>query len=166
MAKGKIILDIPGYYPITLEKNVTVESILETIDAAELSQLDLLDVRLYVEYDDEPVVEKDDEEDIEVAEAATQRNKDTIMLDYDIPKSIAFTQKFQNRIRDEIPDVIDSVYPGLYDVTNFTFKEDTPTTMKLTIQIKALTNDAVRNMSYLDENVNYIVENIIDYYNK
>lgn len=152
-------LVIPGYHAIKLNDNTTIGDIFDIIDQAELSFSDRLDVRVNLDFD------FDEEDQVEeISEMATQRNKDTITLSYEIPKNIAFTNKFQDRIRREIPDVIESVYPNLYSVGSFTFAEDLPSQMKLSIQIKALTPDAVKNMSYLDENVNYIVEDIVEYY--
>lgn len=101
-----------------------------------------------------------------VDERVKQQNKDTLLVSYDIPKKIAFTQKFQDRIRTEIPDVIDSVYHNLYDIKDISFIEDSTETIKLNIKVKCNTPDAVRNQDYLNDNIGYIVDNIIKYYTK
>lgn len=105
-----------------------------------------------------------DEDEEQVSEMAVQQNKDTVSLYYIVPKKVAFTKKFQDRIKKEVPDIIESVYPGLYDVYDISYIEESKNDMKLNIKVKAKTSDAINNIYYLDDNVSYIVDDIIEYY--
>lgn len=92
-------------------------------------------------------------------------NNNTASLHYNIPKQVVFTQKFQDRIKKEIASIIESVYPESYNVINITYNEsDKEENMQINIEIQAKTDDAIDTIKYLDDNVKYIVENIVDYY--
>lgn len=112
-------------------------------------------------------LEIDLDENKEISESVKNLdyNNDIALLHYNIPKQIVFTQKFQDRIKKEIASIIESVYPESYDVINITYDEgDKEGDMQINIEIQAKTDKALNTIEYLDNNVKYIVENIVDYY--
>lgn len=107
------------------------------------------------------------DENKEISESVKDLNYDnnTALLHYDIPKQVVFTQKFQDRIKKEITSIIESVYPESYNVIGITYNEgDKEENMQINIEIQAKTDNAISTIKYLDDNVKYIVENIVDYY--
>lgn len=107
------------------------------------------------------------DENKEISESVKDLNYDnnTALLHYDIPKQVVFTQKFQDRIKKEITSIIESVYPESYNVIGITYNEgDKEENMQINIEIQAKTDNAINTIKYLDDNVKYIVENIVDYY--
>lgn len=161
---GKIQLDIPGQAFKYFKSDDKIEDIFDYINSVQIDKEDLpfIDIRLI--FDD--YVNSDDIKDEEVEERVVQRNKDTLSVFFDIPKEIAFTQKFQERIKSEVPAVLEAIYPGLYNITDIKFTEETPSTIRLNFQIKAKTEDAVKNQDYLEENISYVIKDIINYYQK
>lgn len=110
------------------------------------------------------LAENKNEEISEAIETVDFENN-TVSLHYDIPKQVVFTQKFQDRIKKEISSIIESVYPESYDVVNISYNEgDKEGNMQINIDIQAKTEKAINTIEYLDNNVKYIVENIVDYY--
>lgn len=155
MLNAELYLNIPGYEKIYVTSAEDITEILNEVDEqdAKFSTINLVVA---------------DTNNNMIAEDIVPSFKDTneVKLKYNVPKQIVFTQKFQDRIKKEIPSVIESVYPEQYDIIDISYNTVTNDNVELSIYIKAKTENASQNLKYLDENIGYTVNNIIDYYNK
>ena len=148
---GKIKLRLPDG-DIYFDMDNTISDIFKS-----LNESDLL-------YADVSLVIDDDKE--KISEKVTKIDDNSASLYYDLPKNIAFTNKFQDRIKKEVPSIIESVYPDYYEITKINYIDETEDSIKLNIEILAKSEDAVNSLQYLDNNIGYIVDDILNYYSK
>lgn len=97
---------------------------------------------------------------------STDDEKAEAILKYSVPKSVTFTQRFQDRVSKEITDILNNVYPGMFIIDNISYKDkpDDEENMEMFITIKATSTDGMSSLVYLDRNVEYIMKDLIDYY--
>lgn len=154
---GKIIIGIAGKPFEYFGADSTIKDIFNfishNIDTAE--DIPFVDIDLL--FDDVPLDNKE-----EVAESIEETGKKNIDLIYHVPKSLAFTQRFQDRIRHDIPNIIESVYNDCKVVGIYWLDEDT--SMKLTISVEFANENFMKYSKYLDENVGFAVDDIVRYY--
>lgn len=106
----------------------------------------------------------ENKEQEEISENIIQEDSEKIYLTYVVPKNLVFTQKFQDRIKKEIPSVIEEVYPNQYIIEDFNYSEFDSDNMNLNLTVKI--NDSKQDSKYLDNDIGYIVEDIVNYYKK
>lgn len=182
----KIILRVVGYSDIIFENyedlNV-IWSILENYDDCQLiiSRNEENEAEAPVETEvpreSEEIIEtevKRTEEgltnpcDTVVSEdiGSTNEEKAEAVLKYSVPKSVTFTQRFQDRVNKEITEILNSVYPNMFIIDNIAYKDkpDDEDNMEMFITIKATSDDGMSSLVYLDRNVEYIMKDLIDYY--
>lgn len=94
-----------------------------------------------------------------------------VTLNYTVPKKVTFTQRFQDRIKKEISDILNTVYPNMFVVDDIAYNDitDDDENMFMYINIKVNeeagnSEEAINKLNYLDKNVEYILKDIVDYY--
>lgn len=143
----------------------TVEDIFSYISDNIHSVKDMLSVKLSLRFDDISDINK--ESNLEVAESYVEKDDNSTDLTYNIPKKLAFTQRFQDRIKYDIPNIIESVYADC-KVTNTSWIDNGDSdhiNLTITVEFKD-SNDSANYSEHLDENVKYAIDDIIDYYSK
>lgn len=106
------------------------------------------------------------EEKIEESVENIDTVNNSAQLKYTIPKSVIFTQRFQDRIRKDIIEILDSVYPNYFTIDNILFDDNYDDSMTMIVNISAdINNDkALKELDNLDKNVEFIVKDLVDYY--
>lgn len=157
----KIILRVPGYSDVTFNSYENLNLIWEVIE-------NYKDCSIIPVYDENTTIATTVEDEVKVEENIESVNEVTkeVLLSYQVPKSVTFTSRFQNRINKELTDVLDSVYPDCFIITNIKFDEieDNTEDMLMTIHVQAKTDDAIDKLRFLDKNVEFIVKDLVDYY--
>lgn len=153
----KIILRAPGYTDVTFDAYEDLNIIWQILEGYKNCELKIV-------YDEN----NETEEQTEVKEAVETIDdiNNTATLAYIVPKSITFTQRFQERVNKEITAILNSVYPDSFIITNISYKdiETDKENMQMVINIEATDSKGMENLKYLDSNVEYIMKDIIDYY--
>lgn len=161
-----MILSVLGYSDYELPENFTVQDIddvLKEIVKTNSDNDDILnEIQILVKNDEGNIKEV---ENYKIDESAKLENKDTILLDYEIPKKVCLKKVFQDRVVKEIPSIIETVYPKMYDISYFRFEPYSKDSMKFLIKAKAKSSYAVDKMPYLNDDIQYILDDMIKYYN-
>lgn len=184
----KIILRIPGYNDIIFEDYEDLNVLWQVLENYSNCQLLIVNNE---EQSEEPVeteiprktdtkteIPREKTEEgltncsdtigTEIAEdiGSTDIEKAEATLKYSVPKSVTFTQRFQDRVSKEITDILNSVYPGLFSIDNISYKDkvNDDENMDMFINIKANSEEGMNSLIYLDKNVEYIMKDLIDYY--
>lgn len=164
---GKIGLNIPGtdveVQQFYFDENKTIKDIFEKVSDSVNSITDLPAVGVFIMFDG---VGNEDEKDTEVSEGIVERGKKNIDLIYDVPKNVAFTQRFQDRVKHDIPNIIESVYDDCKVVNIYWVDKGDENKMTLTIMVEFASENFDKYSKYLDENVGYAVKDIVNYYSK
>lgn len=183
----KIILRIVGYNDIVFESYEDLNVLWSILENYENCQLIISrdekaeePVKTEVPRESEEIVEtevKRTEEGLtnpcdivgtEIAEdiGSTDEKNAEAVLKYSVPKSVTFTQRFQDRVSKEITDILNNVYPNMFIIDNISYKDkpDDGDNMEMFITIKATSDDGMNSLVYLDRNVEYIMKDLIDYY--
>ena len=159
----KIILRVPGYSDVTFNSYENLNLIWEIME----NYKDCSIIPVYDNSEDKTTttVVEDDVKIEENIENVNEVTKDVI-LSYQVPKSVTFTSRFQNRINKELTDVLDSVYPDCFIITSIKFAEieDNNEDMLMMIHVQAKTDDAIDKLKFLDKNVEFIIKDLVDYY--
>lgn len=159
----KIILRVPGYSDVTFNSYENLNIIWEIME----NYKDCSIIPIY-DNEDKTTTTTTVDDTIKVEENVESVNEVTkeVLLSYQVPKSVTFTSRFQNRINKELTDVLDSVYPDCFIITNIKFDEieDNIEDMLMTIHVQAKTDDAIDKLRFLDKNVEFIVKDLVDYY--
>lgn len=157
----KIILRVPGYSDVTFNSYENLNLIWEIME-------NYKDCSIIPVYDENVTTATTVEDEVKVEENIESVNEVTkeVLLSYQVPKSVTFTSRFQNRINKELTDVLDSVYPDCFVITSIKFDEieDNTEDMLMTIHVQAKTDDAIDKLRFLDKNVEFIVKDLVDYY--
>lgn len=157
----KIILRVPGYSDVTFNSYENLNLIWEIME-------NYKDCSIIPVYDENTTAFTTVEDEVKVEENIESVNEVTkeVLLSYQVPKSVTFTSRFQNRINKELTDVLDSVYPDCFIITSIKFDEieDNTEDMLMTIHVQAKTDDAIDKLRFLDKNVEFIVKDLVDYY--
>lgn len=157
----KIILRVPGYSDVTFNSYENLNLIWEIME-------NYKDCSIIPVYDENATTATTVEDEVKVEENIESVNEVTkeVLLSYQVPKSVTFTSRFQNRINKELTDVLDSVYPDCFVITSIKFDEieDNTEDMLMTIHVQAKTDDAIDKLRFLDKNVEFIVKDLVDYY--
>ena len=157
----KIILRVPGYSNVTFNSYENLNLIWEIME-------NYKDCSIIPVYDENTTTATTVEDEVKVEENIENVNEVTkeVLLSYQVPKSVTFTSRFQNRINKELTDVLDSVYPDCFVITSIKFDEieDNTEGMLMTIHVQAKTDDAIDKLRFLDKNVEFIVKDLVDYY--
>lgn len=157
----KIILRVPGYSDVTFNSYENLNLIWEVME-------NYKDCSIIPVYDENTTTATTVEDEVKVEENIESVNEATkeVLLSYQVPKSVTFTSRFQNRINKELTDVLDSVYPDCFVITSIKFDEieDNTEDMLMTIHVQAKTDDAIDKLRFLDKNVEFIVKDLVDYY--
>lgn len=143
----------------------SVDDIFNYISDNVHSIKDMLSVKLSLRFDD--ISNTDDESDLEIAESYIENNDNSTDLTYSIPRRLAFTQRFQDRIKYDIPNIIESVYADCKVVNSSWIDNGDDDYISLTITVEfENSKDSASYSKHLDENVKYAIDDIIDYYSK
>lgn len=159
----KIDLNIPSYASITFENYEDLNLIWEVLENYKDCSLSVIyDETVDVPSDTSDLQQEEVSEDIAVVDNVA----DTADLVYKVPKSVTFTQRFQSRINKELTDVLNAVYPDYFNIDSISFEdiEDDSENMKMLIKISAKDEQYMIALKYLDENVQYIIEDLVNYY--
>lgn len=175
---GELVIDIPGIeYKSFDPKETTIQDVIDYVedvvnfkDGQLIEPGDLPFISAEIRFDFGYVDDEEEEEvgeKIEVSEAVEETGPKSIDLYYTVPKKMALTQRFQDRIANEVPNIIESVYDDC-KVTGIRYEDIDEQYMKLTISVLFANENFVKSNApkYLDENISFIVNDIIDYYNK
>lgn len=166
---GKMKVDLPGRKVVYFESNKTIQDVLDYIN----SQLDYIGRRdipfitaeIALDFKTDDYEDDDDDQSKRISEDIKETGKNSIDLYYSVPKNLAFTQRFQDRIKYDIPNVIESVYDDC-KITDIAYVDEDEENMKLTINVESTNENFMKHSKYLDKNVGFIVNDIIEYYNK
>lgn len=156
----KIVLHIPNYGDYTFESYEDLNIIWEIMESYK-------DCTISLVYDDAPQSLEQDEGTIVKESVESINNEEgTAHLQYIVPKSVTFTQRFQDRINKEVSDILNSVYPDMFNISGIRFEDIEPDSenMKMYIDVKANNESALNTINYLDKNVEYIIKDLVDYY--
>ena len=107
---------------------------------------------------------EEEEEEEQISENIEHEENNMIYLSYTAPKELAFTQKFQDRIKKEVPAVIDTIYPDIYNFKEILYSDNGDDTMNLNFIVESLTEE--NGSKYLDKDVGFTIDDIINYYKK
>lgn len=108
----------------------------------------------------------DIKEDINSDDIVTNKentvNQDYVNLNFVVPKTVIFKQRFQDRVKTEVLDVLNSVYGNnSFILDSVKYEELDSENMNMIITIRSEQKD---KLQYLDSNVAYIMKDLIDYY--
>lgn len=158
----KIVLKVPGHTDTTFESYTDINVIWDV-----LSEYPNCDLKVVYEETDTDSNKVNNTAEV-ASESIDYKDSDSASIGYKVPKSVTFTQRFQNRINKEVSEILNSVYPNQFYVSEIFFSDiaDDPDNMYMSIMIKANpeVEMATQNLKYLDKNVEYILKDIIDYY--
>ena len=146
----KVILKVPGYTDTTFDSYEDLNFIWEIL-------ANYKDCSLEVIYEDTNNMEP-------IKETVDNKKDNKAVFSYEVPKQVTFTKRFQDRVKEEIEDVLNSVYSYGFEIEDIKFKDDE--NMIMSITIKALNSDSMNAIDYLDENIGFIIKDLIDYYMK
>lgn len=154
----KIILRVPHYSDIVFKSYEDLNLIWKVVEEYNDCQLIIVDDKDEEEFDKQQEVK----ENIETV----ADNDDYAVLSFLVPKSVTFTQRFQDRVKKEIIEILDSVYPNSFNIKDITYNDidDDLDNMKMIIRIKAVSDSGAENLKYLDKNVEFIMNDLINYY--
>lgn len=165
---NKITLKVPGHDDVIFDSYEDLNVIWMVLD-------DYKDVKLEVINEDKQNLEDNiKEEDNKVEESlvvnedieSVDETNNTTKLVYPIPKNVVFTQRFQDRVEKEITNILNAVYPNLFTVLSTQYSESSiPDTMNIAIDIKANGDNSFTQLNQLDDNVRYIIDDMVSYYN-
>lgn len=155
----KIILRAPGYTDVTFDAYEDLNVIWQILEGYK-------DCELKIVYDESTDTEIEEQTEVKEAIESIDETNNTAILAYIVPKSITFTQRFQERVNKEITTILNSVYPDNFIITNISYKdiETDKENMQMVISIEANNSKGMENLKYLDSNVEYIMKDIVDYY--
>lgn len=160
---GKIGLTVNGNQKY-FNADALVKDIFNYISENVHSVEDMLAVGVNLRFDD---IEDTEASDLEIAERYEEKENNNVDLIYNIPKKLAFTQRFQDRIKYDIPNVIESVYSDCKVVNTYWVDDDSEgDNIKLVIMVNFTSEDSTKYSKHLDENVKYAIDDIINYYNR
>lgn len=160
----KILLRVPGYSDVTFDNYEDLNIIWQILENYKNCELKIISDD---NNDDiQTQVESDEQTEVKEAIESIDEKDNTATLAYIVPKSITFTQRFQERVNKEITAILNSVYPDSFIITNISYKdiETDKENMQMVISIEANDSKGMENLKYLDSNVEYIMKDIIDYY--
>lgn len=154
----KIVLRVPHYSDMVFESYEDLNLIWKVIE-------DYNDCQLII-VDDENEEEFDKQQEIKENIETVADDDDYAVLSFLVPKSVTFTQRFQDRVKKEIIEILDSVYPNSFNIKDITYNDidDDLDNMKMIIRIKAVSDSGAENLKYLDKNVEFIMNDLINYY--
>lgn len=154
----KIILRVPHYSDIVFESYEDLNLIWKVVEEYNDCQLIIVD--------DEDEEEFDKQQEIKENIETVADDDDYAVLSFLVPKSVTFTQRFQDRVKKEIIEILDSVYPNSFNIKDITYNDidDDLDNMKMIIRIKAVSDSGTENLKYLDKNVEFIMNDLINYY--
>lgn len=155
----KIILRVPGYTDVTFDAYEDLNIIWQILEGYK-------DCELKIVYDENTNTATEEQTEVKEAIENIDETNNTATLTYIVPKSITFTQRFQERVNKEITTILNSVYPDNFIINNISYKdiETDKENMQMIISIEANNSKGMENLKYLDSNVEYIMKDIIDYY--
>lgn len=162
LVSGRIELRLPGKENVYFDLDNSVGDIFNYI--SENLNLNTAGDVAFIDIDVCDLKVEDDNQTAEIAESVVDNGKGNIDLIYDVPKNLAFTQRFQDRIKHEIPNIIESVYDDCKVVGIYWLDQEN--TMKLTISVEFSNENHEKYSKYLDENVGYAIDDMISYYSK
>lgn len=160
----KILLRVPGYSDVTFDNYEDLNVIWQILENYKNCELKIISDD---NNDDiQTQIESDEQTEVKEAIESIDENGNTATLAYIVPKSITFTQRFQERVNKEITAILNSVYPDSFIITSISYKdiETDKENMQMVISIEANDSKGMENLKYLDSNVEYIMKDIIDYY--
>lgn len=160
----KILLRVPGYSDVTFDNYEDLNVIWQILENYKNCELKIISDD---NNDDiQTQIESDEQTEVKEAIESIDENSNTATLAYIVPKSITFTQRFQERVNKEITAILNSVYPDSFIITSISYKdiETDKENMQMVISIEANDSKGMENLKYLDSNVEYIMKDIIDYY--
>lgn len=149
--KTKIILSVPGYSDTVFDYYEDLNFIWQVLD-------NFRGASLRIVYD---------EDKKQVDEAVSTEEEKYTILEYKVPKSVTFTQRFQDRVTKEITSVLDAVYPDCFSISEVKYEdiEDDMDNMLMKIRVDANNdNTAMNALKFLDNNVEYIIGDLVNYY--
>lgn len=154
----KIILRVPHYSDIVFKSYEDLNLIWKVVEEYNYCQLIIVD--------DEDEEEFDKQQEIKENIETVADDDDYAVLSFLVPKSVTFTQRFQDRVKKEIIEILDSVYPNSFNIKDITYNDidDDLDNMKMIIRIKAVSDSGTENLKYLDKNVEFIMNDLINYY--
>lgn len=154
----KIILRVPHYSDIVFESYEDLNFIWKVVEEYNDCQLIIVD--------DEDEEEFDKQQEVKENIETVADDDDYAVLSFLVPKSVTFTQRFQDRVKKEIIEILDSVYPNSFNIKDITYNDidDDLDNMKMIIRIKAVSDSGTENLKYLDKNVEFIMNDLINYY--
>lgn len=154
----KIILRVPHYSDIVFESYEDLNLIWKVVEEYNDCQLIIVD--------DEDEEEFDKQQEVKENIETVADDDDYAVLSFLVPKSVTFTQRFQDRVKKEIIEILDSVYPNSFSIKDITYNDidDDSDNMKMVIRIKAVSDSGTENLKYLDKNVEFIMNDLINYY--
>lgn len=147
----KIILKCPGYSDTVFNSYENLNIIWELIE-------NYNNITLEVVKDD-----KDTNVNESISSINSNLENTQIEFKYEVPKDIVFTQRFQDRVNHDISSILQSVYPEQFDITYIKFSENR-NTMYMLVGVDISKKDTEISLDFLDENIGYIVKDLIDYY--
>lgn len=153
--KSKIILTAPGYTPVTFDSYEDLNYIWQILENYPNCKLEIVN-------------DNNTENEVEIPESIISSDEinNKVICEYDIPKSVVFTSRFQDRIKKDIEEVLSSVYPNYYEISSIGYRdnEENLESIKLILSIKALSDDAMNTIKYIDDNIKYIINDLVEYY--
>lgn len=154
----KIILRVPHYSDIVFKSYEDLNLIWKVVEEYNDCQLIIVD--------DEDEEEFDKQQEVKENIETVADDDDYAVLSFLVPKSVTFTQRFQDRVKKEIIEILDSVYPNSFNIKDITYNDidDDSDNMKMIIRIKAVSDSGAENLKYLDKNVEFIMNDLINYY--
>ena len=154
----KIVLRVPHYSDVVFESYEDLNLIWKVVEEYNDCQL----IIVYNKDEEEFDKQQEIKENIETV----ADDNDYAVLSFLVPKSVTFTQRFQDRVKKEIIEILDSVYPNSFNIKDITYNDidDDLDNMKMIIRIKAVSDSGTENLKYLDKNVEFIMNDLINYY--
>lgn len=154
----KIILRVPHYSDMVFESYEDLNFIWKVVEEYNDCQLIIVD--------DEDEEEFDKQQEVKENIETVADDDGYAVLSFLVPKSVTFTQRFQDRVKKEIIEILDSVYPNSFNIKDITYNDidDDLDNMKMIIRIKAVSDSGAENLKYLDKNVEFIMNDLINYY--
>lgn len=165
----KIVLKVPGYTDVIFNNYEDLNFIWDVLNNYKNCTLEI--IKDNEEKDNKEIVETEDIKEEEVKEDININNvqeNDNITVSYIIPKKVVFTSRFQDSIKNDVSKLLNSVFPNCFNIENISYKEikDDRENMQLNIDIKINENceAAIDKIYGVDEDIKYIVDDLVDYY--
>lgn len=146
---NKVSLKIPGYKDIVFDSYENLNLIWEIIEEYPNCKIE--------------VISKDDSKITENIENFNNKSNEAI-LNFSVPKKVTFTSRFQERVKNEIENILSSVYPDMFEISKISYEDFDENDMIMAINISAKNEKGISNLKYLDKNVEFILKDLIDYY--